>query len=477
MTTTKSSPGNPGPGRGRGLDALFEGAAPPVAATYDVNADLAALLDDEVVAAETGGAQAEIPRPAAPAPEVLPPAARTAEPVTAPAGVDVPPSGVKAPPFGVDVPPAGVDVPPAGVDVPPSAAEAFSARPVQPEPPPVSEPAAVPPRLPTTQRFGAIIMEAPAEATPSGPAPAVAAPVEAFATVEALVPAIPAAKAVLPPGPGIEPETPAPLPAAVDRTDDQKAIIISRLDKALDKGWQRELHQQIDGLYKQVATEYSSPPAKAERALSMLREARQLLIDTPEEYVNAEYRTMQVRAMLDRIQESRKQSGRYGPRIFLYQLAWLIVLLAGLLFAAALANWITAIGKVTGPAQMNVYPLVSTMMWGGIGGIVGALYTLWWHISEEQDFDRQYLMWYLVQPLLGMVLGGIVFLLMAGGFLVLNVNLTDPNAAAGARLLPYLTAVLAGFRQNFIYEQLNRLIALFAPAPSASGGNGGGPSA
>ena len=60
------------------------------------------------------------------------------------------------------------------------------------------------------------------------------------------------------------------------------------------------------------------------------------------------------------------------------------------------------------------------------------LYPLWWHISEQQDFDRHYLTWYLVQPLLGLVLGGIVFLLMAGGFLLLQVNLQDPNAATAA---------------------------------------------
>ncbi len=451
MTTAKTSTGSPGSARGRGLDALFEGAVPPAAVTQEVNADLAALLDNEVIVAETGGVQGETPSPATPEPVVSTPLARGVEPMS----------------------------PPVGVDVPPFAAEARSTEPTQPEPtlPPVSAPAETPRRLPPTQRFGAIIMETPAEPAPSEPAQAEAALAESVSTAEALVPTMPVARSVLPPGPGIEPETTTPLPAPVERTDDQKAIIISRLDKALDKGWQRELHQQIDGLYKQVATEYSSPPAKAEKALSMLREARQLLIDTPEEYVSAEYRTMQVRAMLDRIQESRKQSRIYGPRIFLYEVAWLVVLLAGLIFAATVANWIAVAGNVTGPSQMNIYPLVSTMMWGGLGGIVGALYTLWWHISEEQDFDRQYVTWYIVQPLLGLVLGGIVFLLLAGGFLILQVNLTDPNASTGARLLPYLAAVLAGFRQNFVYEQFNRLIALFAPAPSSNSGNGEGPSA
>ena len=114
-------------------------------------------------------------------------------------------------------------------------------------------------------------------------------------------------------------------------------------------------------------------------------------------------------------------------------------------------------------------------MWGGIGGVVGALYHLWWHISAEQDFDRQYLMWYLVQPIMGLVLGGIVFLLLAGGFLVLQVNLTDPNASTAARLIPYLVAVLGGFRQNFIYEQFDRVIALFTPGqPEEPGRPGSG---
>ena len=254
----------------------------------------------------------------------------------------------------------------------------------------------------------------------------------------------------------------------MDRTPDQKAIVIERLNQVLDQGWQKALHQQIDELYRQVATEFSSPPDKAERALTMLRESRQLLIDSPEEYVTAEFRTAQVRVMLDRMRESRKQSTYYGPRILGYQAGWLLVLLLGLIFAGPLTTLITGSDRVTGPALLNVYPIINTMIWGGIGGIVGALYTLWWHISREQDFDRNYLMWYMVQPLMGLVLGGIIFLIMAGGFLIINVNLTDDTASTGARLLPYLAAVLAGFRQNFIYERFDRLIALFA-AESESG--------
>jgi hypothetical protein len=445
MTTAKSSSIDSRAARGRGLDALFEGTVSPTATHYSVNADLAALLDNEVMAAETGSSLGEaVPSSAAVVPEDVVPALRGDEPL-----------------MGVDLPPVAAEAQPVPVVEPESVSPALAAPiPATPLPPAEPQPER---RMPTTQRFGAIIMDTSSEPMPVGPE----------TPSGALVPIRAETKSILPPESGEEPAPPAP-PAPPERTEDQKLIMVQRMDAVFDQGWQKALHQQIDDLYKQVATEFSSPPEKAERALSLLREARQVLLETPEEYVAAEYRTMQVRAMLDRVRESRKQSGYYGPRILAYETGWLVVLLAGLIFAAPFAGWVTRIaqiGVVNEQAMLSIYPIFNTMIWGGIGGVVGALYSLWWHISEQQDFDRHYLTWYLVQPLLGLVLGGIVYLLMAGGFLLLQVNLQDPNASTAARLLPYLTAVLAGFRQNFVYEQFNRLIALFAPAPRR--GNGG----
>lgn len=430
MTTARSNISNPSAARGRGLDALFEGTVvSPDTTIADVDADLAALLDNEVQAAETGGSFDPAARADAAS---IPPRAANGATRTQPENAREP------------------------IDVPPPMSEA---QPVTPPPEPPFER-----QLPTTKRFGAIIMD---EAPPSQAT-------DGASAADALAPVLPGERA-LPPGPGVAPEEPAPL-VPVERTEDQKTIVISRLDKVFEKNWQRAFHQQIDALYKQVATEFSSPPAAAERALTLLREARQLMIDSPEEYVNAEYRMMQVQAMLDRVKESRKQSSHYGPRILAYEGAWLLVLLLGLIFATPLTRWITAISGVGGPALLNINPILNTMFWGGIGGVVGALYALWWHISEKQNFDRNYMMWYLVQPLMGLVLGGITFLILTSGFLVLQVDLSDDKASTGARLLPYLTAVLAGFRQNFIYEQLERLIGLFTPATRKEDVGGEGPS-
>lgn len=431
MNTATGNAPSPGTPRGRGLDALFDSAVPQPGPRPDIEADLAALLDNEVMAAETGRSPgAQVPYDFGADSQAQPPIGVPPTPAAAPSGRNA-----------------------ESIDVPPLATEA------QPAPPP-AEPGR---QLPTTKRFGAIIMDEvpqPAAGT-GGPA------------AEGLVPVMPGEKAV-PSAPGAAIIEDRPLPV-VERTEDQKTIVISRLNQVLNPDWQRAFHQQIDALYKQVATEFSSPPAMAERALTLLREARQLMIDSPEEYVNAEYRMMQVQAMLDRVKESRKQSTYYGPRILAYEAAWLLFLLLGLIFATPLTRWITTISGVSGPALLNINPILNTMFWGGIGGVVGALYALWWHISEQQNFDRNYMMWYLVQPLMGLVLGGITFLILTGGFLILQVDLSDDKASTGARLLPYLTAVLAGFRQNFVYEQLERLISLFTPSTRRSSG-GEGPS-
>ena len=178
MTTAKSSSADPGAARGRGLDALFDGTVSPTTANPSVDADLAALLDNEIMAAETGTGLGEVggsPSVAA-VMEGMAPSARDDEPLT---GVDLPPMAAEAQPV-----PA---VEPESISPTPEA-------PTSAMPPPTPEPE--PERhLPTTQRFGAIIMD-----TSSEPMP-----VSSEAPSDALVPIRAETKSILPPESGEEP--------------------------------------------------------------------------------------------------------------------------------------------------------------------------------------------------------------------------------------------------------------------------------
>jgi hypothetical protein len=305
--------------------------------------------------------------------------------------------------------------------------------------------ATIPPRpLPQARRFGAFDVDAPVR----------------VAEAEILS-AMPDPR-IIPPGPGKEGED-APLPAIVIRTEDQKSNVIKRLDTVRDTEWQRKFHAKIDQLYKDISEEFTTPPDVAQKMLDMLREARQLMIDSPEEFGNAEFRVMQVAAMMQRRRQSRRQARFLGPWILIYLTFWLLVFTAGLLFNNQVTEFVRQWGRMLPEQFANVSPIINTMLWGGIGGVVGGMYALWYHVADRQDFDKHYSMWYYVQPLMGLVLGAITFLILAGGFLIVQVNIADPNASAGARLIPYLVAVLAGFKQDFVYDQLERVVSIFAP--------------
>lgn len=513
MTTTGSSTSGSGHVRGRGLDALFDGNQPSAPPAADIDAELAAMLDEEVRAgappieslsaiptakehdllaappmvtargvsaaqdeyglaggappAASWGRRGVLPglasAPAAAAEETIDmplPVADAALGGTAPAPVVRP--ELPAPVVEAVVPTSNVPLPVTPAPVVPGAGPPTT--PAGPAPVGGERPGQPPIRI------GAVIIDS---TPPAADPPVTVGPAGELITVgqpgtQVVVPALPGQRDVMPPGPGMRPAV-QQLPPALTLAEDLKTVVINRLNTNLDPAWQKTLHGRIDDLYKQVATKFSSPPANADRMLTLLNEARQILIESPESYVAVESRMMQVQVTMTRTLESRTQATRYGPRILGYEVLWLALFLLGLVFAAPLTEFFTRSGTMTGATANDMFPFWNTLMWGGIGGIIGALYALWWHISDQQDFERQYLMWYLVQPIMGAVLGGIVFLLLTGGFLLLQVKPSDANA--GARLIPYLVAVLAGFRQNFIYGQFDRLIALFAPGGSQAGGN------
>jgi len=509
MTTTESSTGS-GHVRGRGLDALVESSPTPATPVPGIDPELAAMLEREVragappiesiesisLSAEPAGIVDE----AATGGDVR--AARVA-PIPARSVIAADGGVVLAEDEAIDLPLPTADLLPIDTPSPvtptptmpvvgptpltpqPVAPLPAAPQPIAPLPPmppqptpvvlpqapaaPVTTPVAGEQPLPPPVRIGAVIIDGGSPAGAGTTAAEVGPAGELIVSGQSAVPAIivPGGRDVLPPGPGVRPPL-QPVPVPQPLAEDQKTIIINRLNEVRDTGWQRALHQQIDELYKQVTTEFSSPPGNADQMLTLLQEARQILLESPENYVAAEYRIAQVRSTMSRTRESRAQSAHLAPRVFVYEVVWLVLFLLGLVFAAPLAGVFTRAGDITGATASDLFPFWNTLMWGGIGGIIGALYALWWHVSDQQDFDRQYVMWYLVQPIMGVVLGGIVFLLLTGGFLILQIKPSDPNA--GARLLPYLVAVLAGFRQNFIYNQFDKLISLFAPSGNQNSG-------
>ena len=229
------------------------------------------------------------------------------------------------------------------------------------------------------------------------------------------------------------------------------------------------LDREVDALYQKVSLLLSGRRQEASVAFDILRRVRLILLKDPEQYADAEYMVNQVRARMNQIEQSIEGGRANAPRIFAYQTIWMAVLallalittVNGTTFSAWIAFLLGV--EVTSPQLSWAVLFMSTLAWGGIGGVTSALWSLYHHISVERDYDPVENLWYYSQPVLGMVLGGIVFLVLGSGFLVVQVDLAAQDAALGARLLPAAVAVVAGFRQTMVLDLIERIVSLIVP--------------
>jgi len=485
--------------KGRGVDILFGEKAPPRKSALELEreVDIEKSLGEEADLAEPKpDAELEAFGEEVIAMEPVPPT-----PVT-PAGERVPPRAkeVVSPPL--EVPPSSE---PRKVSVtlkveepsPPPAAPAPRVKEVPPTPtyPPVTPAPTVeapPPEMPARRweeaTYGPpppVAEPAPAEAAPAAPPrrPAVSpydrppAEIEIGGYLfkrqvdvgeEAGLP-----PGVTPPKERVEAERAEEIPPQVSPEVSERTVL-----GRLGEKRQQTLFEEIDALVVEAA-QILSVDKGLEQALSLLREARDITIERPRQFDEAEYRVARVRAMLERKKNSGRWSVTYGYPVLLYDVVWFLLILGSLLFDHSLAVFVANMTGATfaDPASLameQIFPLWNTMAWGGIGGVVGSLYSLYWHAAVEQDFDRQYLMWYIVQPIMGIILGGIVYLIIAAGFMSVQMvagQASTVGEAAQAMASPIikafysLVACVAGFRQRFVYEMLDQVVQVLTPQP------------
>lgn len=263
---------------------------------------------------------------------------------------------------------------------------------------------------------------------------------------------------LVPPGPG-EQVTPEIEITPREYTAEEQARILAELTRKR----RDELMEEVDRLYDRTSTRLASHQQHSSTALKLLHQARTILLERPYAFADAELRMQAARTLINRTEESRKIAGKYWPRLLLYEVGWALLLFIGLVFEKPLGAWIGWLSGTAASSMLDIFPVWGTMLVGGIGGVICALWSMWWHVSDQQDYDPQYNLWYMVQPIQGMVLGIIVYLIIAGGFLAMQTDISSPQASKAAQYFPWLVAAIAGIRQTFIYELLDRIIRIISP--------------
>jgi len=254
------------------------------------------------------------------------------------------------------------------------------------------------------------------------------------------------------------------IPQGVTLTAEQRAQQLGRpsvrkklvdLDKAIAGQYDRILQQ--DASVSKPITDWCQ---------NMLAEARTIVLNLQvENLAKAEWDVEQVRARLDRADESEKQAKRLSWPIMVWGLAWFVIFVY---FTFNPTLIMRALGIDTGDfSDAFLVPAVflKALFFGGIGGVAAVFYHLFKYV-RERSFDIQYVLSYGGKPFMGMILGSMVYLMIFVLMRILgysppglsssttNSSVVDTLYAA----LLFFIAMAAGFKENLAFNMLNRLI-------------------
>lgn len=248
-----------------------------------------------------------------------------------------------------------------------------------------------------------------------------------------------------------EPTAEVPLPTHVDLPGETDMVNLLVKREALVQLWKRgeAAQKEINSTINNIKT--------ATALLELVRQARNEIMAGKDHFEEADRLLSEVEFRIDFYRRMVKSARRIGGWLLAYEVLWLI----GLGVCVALLNLTQAKPSLqTVFTTVDVSQFLNSLVWGGLGGVVGALYALWKHVADDQDFDSQYAMWYITNPVLGVALGAFVFLIIQAGFFSLTAGANAGQTIQSAAVI-YVLAWICGFKQNVVYEIVRRILDVF----------------
>lgn len=265
-----------------------------------------------------------------------------------------------------------------------------------------------------------------------------------------------------------EPKKPEPTGSLLSRP----APALGRIPPAtpppvsLTAGQVRYLDEEISQLHEEVKRVLATRRDVTGHALSLLREAREILLAEPHRLGRAEHNLGQVRSMLERAREGRRQSSQRGFRVLLYLAFCLAVTVFGgvalFLYGAELSRIVRLLVGNQSRVLAHLHPFLWVTITGSLGAVSGAILGFLAHIRSGQDFDRQHVVRFAVQPVMGLILGVLLYLLFSLLFSAMQLDLT---ARPVTRALPVVLALPVGLWQEWIYASLYRMSGFLTLRP------------
>lgn len=219
--------------------------------------------------------------------------------------------------------------------------------------------------------------------------------------------------------------------------------------------------ERVDALWDEINQTYNAVIADVrgyrnatDTALADLKQARELLLAGSDHYDNAEEIVKRVKATLKREEKVRQWSRTRGTLLAVYLVVWLIGLIASAAFAER------ALGAVAAFVPDWLAAATLPGLFGGLGGVIGALWVLIKHIARQRDFDPVHSPWYITNPIMGISLGVVAYFLLRGSTALLGVD--TPAGEPGSPGL-YALCVIVGFNQNVLWSLVDRVVDAVLP--------------
>lgn len=254
-----------------------------------------------------------------------------------------------------------------------------------------------------------------------------------------------------------EPVVPITLPDR-ELTEEEKEQILTWLGEQQI----HEMETAIGEAYVQVRATIADNEVISSECFNKLLQARDIVVHRDlGKIAQAEYYVEWVRTRLQRARNSDAAAKKSQWWILIWGLLWFSVFLALLILLNE--GWFRNIiaGAGLSNTLVNMDVLLSTMIWGGIGGVVSVLYSLFKHVGQR-DFDPHYSLSYIGKPFLGVILGATVYMvfnLLMRTLGIVPVEVSGMEEAAAPAVAPgvmYLLAWFSGFKENRIFDILDR---------------------
>jgi hypothetical protein len=243
----------------------------------------------------------------------------------------------------------------------------------------------------------------------------------------------------------------------------RRAVVpVSKATSSVSVANAHALEDEIARIYEQINRLQEKRQSITGHALSLLQEARTIIHSQPERIARAESNIRQVRSILERDHENRRRSIRNSSVLLLYLTLWTAICAAGItaliLYRTELVSILQVVGTEQSRLSIHGLPFLWTLLAGATGGVLGAVISLASLMREGQVFDRQYVMRYMIQPIMGIVLAILIYIL---SFYMFKSTDGDLTANLLTQSMPAIIALPAALWQENVYGLLFRLTRFF----------------